>query len=199
MSTLCVIGGEDTIPYHTMRRKRASESRSESTSIALSTAKTSSLSGVSAKPRQSREAKSHNPPENFPPSHAESSEAVTADHAIDPRPQLSSHDFEKIFNSAYHDFFHFNKISASSEQAISSQDVDIEEFDRLTLRKQHQRYISLLEGRIIFHEVPNAPHGELISHLHDMVARQLDLSVFTGSSDNGTTRSIPPLSLLFIC
>ena len=181
-----------------MSRRKATERRSGSTSIALSTAKTSPSSAVSAipKPRhQSREAKSRNPPENSPPSHAETSDAGSAAQTIDPRPQLSSHDFEKIFNSAYHDFFHFNKISASVEQVISSQDVDVEEFDRLTLRKQYQRYISLFDGRIIFHEVPNAPHGEVISDLHDMVARQLDLSVFTGCSDNGMTPPIPPLSL----
>jgi hypothetical protein len=172
-----------------MSRRRATAS---------STTKISPPSALSAIPkpiRQSREAK----PENSPPSHAETSDTRFPAQAIDPRPQLSFHNFEKIFNSAYYDFFHFNKISASAEQAIFSRDVDVEEFDRLTLRKQYQRYISLFEGRIIFHEVPNAPHGEVISRLHDMVRCQLDSSVFVGSLDNGTTPPIPHIVPLIIC
>jgi len=190
MST-CVIGQEDTTPYHAMSRRRATELPSGCASITLSTANTSAPSVIPKPRRQLREAKSRSPPKNAPPSHAESSDAKSA--AQDPRRQISLQDFEKIFNSTYHDFFYFNKFSASAEQAISSQDVDVEEFDRLTIQKQYQRYIALSEGPIIFHEVPNAPHGEVISRLHDIVARQLDLSVFAGSSDNGM---IPPIPLV---
>lgn len=55
---------------------------------------------------------------------------------------------------------------------MEAQDVDIDLFDRLTLKKQNQRYISLLDGRIIFHEVPNTPHGRVIDKLHDIIWRQ---------------------------
>ena len=181
-----------------MTRKGRTEGQSGNTSITSSIVKPNSSSTRSAVPksrRQPSEVKSLTPSEKSSASHEEISEALPADQATDPQVQLSSHDFEKIFNSAYHDFFHFNKISDSAEKAISSQDVDIEQFDRLTLRKQYQRYISLYEGRIIFHEVPNAPHGELISHLHDTVARQLDSSVFAGTSDNGMP---PPLLIVIL-
>lgn len=54
----------------------------------------------------------------------------------------------------------------------------------LTLKKQNQRYISLLDGRIIFHEIPNAPHGEVIAKIHDIIWRQVDHTTFQGCSDN---------------
>ena len=54
----------------------------------------------------------------------------------------------------------------------------------MTLKKQNQRYISLLDGRIIFHELPRAPHGEVIGKFHDIIWRQIDNNTFQGCSDN---------------
>jgi len=87
--------------------------------------------------------------------------------------QLSNAEFDKVFNRAYNDFYHLNKISTDAATALAAQDVDIEQFDRLTLQKQLSRYISLIDGHIIFHEVPNAPHGQVIGCIHYMIISQI--------------------------
>lgn len=51
------------------------------------------------------------------------------------------------------------------------------EFDKLTLHKQLQRYISLLDGRITMQEVPNCPHGEVIGHISVSICRQLGIGI----------------------
>lgn len=108
-------------------------------------------------------------------------------------PQLSPLQFEIVFNRAYHDFYNFNKLSKEAEDVMASQDVDLEDFDRLTLRKQYSRYISLIDGHIIFHEVPNAPHGQVIDCLVYSISSQIERNVFVGAVDNGIT----PRSHLF--
>ena len=70
-------------------------------------------------------------------------------------------------------------------ETISNQTLPRVRVHCLTLRKQHQRDISLFEGRIIFHEVANALHGEVISYLQDTLARQIDSSVSASATDNG--------------
>jgi hypothetical protein len=76
---------------------------------------------------------------------------------------------------------------------MSSKEVDLDEFDLLTEHKQYARYISLLDGRIIFHEVPNAPHGQVIDCLVFSINSQIDRNMFLGAVDNGITPQIPSL------
>lgn len=99
--------------------------------------------------------------------------------------QLSPDEFRKIFNRLYQKFYNANKISTEEENLISSQEVDLDEFDRLTEHKQYARYISLLDGRIIFHEVLNAPHGEIIDCFVFSIHSQIDRNMFIGAVDNG--------------
>ena len=107
--------------------------------------------------------------------------------------QLSTVAFAKIFNRVYQKFYNVNKISTEEEKWISSQEVDLDEFDRLTQHKQYARYISLLDGRIIFHQVPNAPHGEVIDCLVFSIHSQMDRNMFLGAVDNGIIPQIPSL------
>jgi len=79
---------------------------------------------------------------------------------VDPQPQLPEDQFIKLFNSAYNEFYRSNALSDTTRKLIEAQAVDIKLFDRLTEKKQIQRYISLLDGRIIFHELPDAPYGK---------------------------------------
>jgi hypothetical protein len=109
-----------------------------------------------------------------------------------PHQQLDKKEFKEVFNNIYQHFYEHHSISEVDQKVISNQSIEIEEFDVLTERKQYQRYISLLDGRIIFHEIPNAPHGEVIAHVHDAVWSQLDHATFQGCSDNDL-----PLSNIF--
>ena len=103
---------------------------------------------------------------------------------VDAQPQLPQAQFIKVFNSAYNEFYRNNALSDTTRKLIEEQDVDIELFDHLTEKKQNQRYISLLDGRIIFHELPNAPHGRVIDRIHDIIWRQIDHGTFEGCSYN---------------
>jgi hypothetical protein len=105
-------------------------------------------------------------------------DATPLSQPVDPQPQLPEAQFVKVFNSAYNEFYQNNTLLDNSRKLIEEQDVDIELFDHLTEKKQNQRYISLLDGRIIFYELPNAPHGEVIDRIHDIVWRQIDHGTF---------------------
>ena len=63
------------------------------------------------------------------------------------------------------EFYRFNKVSDELTTAISAQEIDIKEFDCLTLRKQYQRYISLLEGRIIAWHMVSFMHSPYLVYL----------------------------------
>ena len=107
--------------------------------------------------------------------------------------QLSTVEFAKLFNRVYQNFYNANEISLEEEKLISSQKIDLDEFDRLTQHKQYARYISLLDGRIIFHQVPNAPHGQVIDCLIFSIHSQIDRNMFIGAVDNGIIPQIPSL------
>ena len=100
------------------------------------------------------------------------------------QPQLPENQFIKVFNSAYNEFYRNSALSDTTRKLIEAQTVHIELFDRLTEKKQLQRYISLLDGRIIFHELPNAPHGEVIAKIQDIIWRQIDHETFQGCQSN---------------
>jgi Uma2 family endonuclease len=107
---------------------------------------------------------------------------------------LSTSEFAKIFNRAYRRFRKANKLESSEEEnLICAREVTLAEFDRLTENKQYARYISLIDGRIIFHEVPNAPHGQIIDYLAFNLNTQLDRQMFLGAVDNGSYSPRPPL------
>lgn len=97
--------------------------------------------------------------------------------------------FQKQFEQAYHQFYHSNGISAELEKSVTDQEITLDQFDKLTLGRQYQRYISLYEGKIRFHELPNKPHGEIVSLLNVQIASQLGEGtgneVLIGCSDNG--------------
>ena len=99
---------------------------------------------------------------------------------VDPQPQLPEDQFIKLFNSAYNEFYRNNALSDTTRKLIEAQAGDIELFDRLTEKKQIQWHISLFDGRIIFHELPDAPHGQVISKIHDIIWRQIDHETFQG-------------------
>jgi hypothetical protein len=98
----------------------------------------------------------------------------------------SPKEFENIFSRVYQRFYNSNKISAEDEKLICAQEVEVDEFDRLTDCKQYARYISLMDGRISFHEVPNAPHGQVIDCLVFSVNSQIERNMLIGTVDNGT-------------
>ena len=117
---------------------------------------------------------------------------------VEPQPPLSQDQFIKVFNAAYNEFYQNNALSQTTQKLIDAQVVDIELFDHLTEKKQNQRYISLLDGKIIFHELPNPPHGEVIGKVLAIVRRQIDQQTFQECVDNdcrlGNSKTRPDAS-----
>lgn len=117
------------------------------------------------------------------PAHTHDAKASEASGTPSPSSRsVSPREFAKIFNDVYQRFYNLNKISTEDALWICTQQVDLEEFDRLTDRKQYARYISLIDGRIIFHEVPNAPHGQVIDCLVFAINSQIDRNMTTVQS-----------------
>jgi hypothetical protein len=80
-------------------------------------------------------------------------------------------------------------VDKASASCIAGRVLTMDEFDQLTMNKQLQRYIALLDGRIKFFDIPNCPHAEIIGHLTFTIGNQLGIgtpgSMLVFESDNG--------------
>ena len=99
--------------------------------------------------------------------------------------QLSTAEFNRVFNQAHYDFYHLNNISKDAVTALAPKDVGIEQFGRLPLQKQLVRYISFIDGHVMFLEIPNAPHGQVIGCIRYMIGSQIGRALLTDAEDNG--------------
>ena len=113
----------------------------------------------------------------------------TADRASPPV-QVSFADVRRDFNRAYNQFYLSGSVDQVLQRKISEYDITVAEFEKLTLTKQYQRYITLEEGKIRFDEMPTSPHGEIAGLLSLMIARQVEgadnVAVLVPAVDNGT-------------
>lgn len=102
--------------------------------------------------------------------------------------------FRKLFERAYDQFYGTNRIDLDLLNKINEHSISMEQFDTLTIHKKQQRYISLIDGKIRFDEVPNRPHGELISLIQALLSQEFqelsENAVLIGCADNGMILSI---------
>ena len=128
---------------------------------------------------------------NESPSVASTADSTTSTNASGAAFDLSK--FKKLFDRAYNEWFQTTLISEDLRKAAESQDVSIEIFEKLTLNRQFQRYITLVDGRIRFDELPNDPHGEIVGCIIEMISTQIggtnSRATFSMTSDNGSIRS----------
>jgi len=112
----------------------------------------------------------------------------TANPALPPV-QVRFADIQLDFNRAYNQFYLSGSVDQDLKRKISEYDITISEFEKLTLTKQYQRYITLEEGKIRFDEMPTSPHGEIVGLLSLMIGRQVEgadnMAVLIGANDNG--------------
>jgi hypothetical protein len=87
---------------------------------------------------------------------------------------MSFANFQKDFNRAYNQFYLSRGIDAYLKRRVSEFDITIPEFEKLTLNKQYQRYITLEEGKIRFDEMLMRPHGEIAGLLNSVIAPQVE-------------------------
>ena len=121
-----------------------------------------------------------------------SRQRVDAEPVADPNTsaeQTTFADFQKDFNRAYNQFYLSRVIDEDLKRRISEFELTIAQFQRITLNKQNQRYITLDEGKIRFDEIPERPHGEIAGLLTVMISRQVLGPTFSDglecASDNG--------------
>ena len=123
-----------------------------------------------------------------PSSHPHVDAKPTVDRASPPV-QVSFADVQGDFNRAYNQFYLSGSIDEDLKRKISEYDITVAEFEKLTLTKQYQRYITLEEGKIRFDEMPTSPHGEIVGLLSLMIGRQVEgadnMAVLIGANDNG--------------
>jgi hypothetical protein len=81
--------------------------------------------------------------------------------------------FKKKFNRAYSAWFRAHSLPTQLRTEIENQQITMELFDALTLGKQLQRYISLIDSRMRFEEIPVAPHGSIIGIVEAITISQL--------------------------
>lgn len=125
------------------------------------------------------------------PSKVVTNSTSVASSSTDVPMQNANFDFKKfrsLFDRAYQSWFSTKYIPLELRQQVESQDISIDDFLRLTKNRQFQRYISLIDGKIRFDELPDAPHGEIIGCVTKMIDRQLDpnnnLEILEEVSDN---------------
>jgi hypothetical protein len=94
--------------------------------------------------------------------------------------------FQKLFHKGYMQFYHRTPIDPALLQEITSQYLTAKDFQKLTLCRQLQRYITLINGIIRFEEIPNSPHGEITGHLKYTISSQIEGTCLTGCGSNGT-------------
>jgi hypothetical protein len=128
---------------------------------------------------------------------ATSSESVKPESSsLPPRP-FDFPAFRKQFEKAYNHFYRFNKIDDDLLAEVTQHNLTEEQFDKLTLHKQYQRYVALIDGKVWFSEVPNKPHGEiahlLLIELSSQLRERSPNGVLKGCGDNGI---IPFLNVL---
>jgi hypothetical protein len=121
-----------------------------------------------------------------------SCQRIDAEPIVDPNTyaeQTTFADFQKDFNRGYSQFYASHVIDEDLKRRISEFELSIAQFEKSTLNKQYQRYITLDEGKIRFDEIPVRPHGEIAGLLTVMISRQVLGPTFSDglecASDNG--------------
>jgi len=114
---------------------------------------------------------------------------ASVEHSSDDGPAFDLKQFRKLFDRAYREWFSNNTISPELRKEIESYDVSAEDFEKITLNRQYQRYVALIEGRIRFDELPGPPHGAVIGRIVKTLEKQLhgpnDFEILEYSCDDG--------------
>jgi hypothetical protein len=82
-------------------------------------------------------------------------------------------EFRTVFSRAYNEFYKISAVDATLKRQVTSFPLTMEQFDMITKNLQYQKYVSLIDGRIRFDSLPDAPHGEIIGDLVAMISHQI--------------------------
>src|SRR5579859_3412081 len=97
------------------------------------------------------------------------------------------------FNKLYDQFYRYDNVDQTLMHEVCGTYITMDLFDKITLGKQYQSRIALIDGKVRLDEVPLTPHGEIIGHLNykitQMLGQDLPGATFGPIEDNGMSPS----------
>jgi hypothetical protein len=97
--------------------------------------------------------------------------------------------YTKKFNKLYDQYYRYNNVDQTLMDEVCTTEISMELFDKITLGKEYQNRIALIDGRVRLGEIPLKPHGEIVDHLKykitQMLGQDLPRATFMGVADNG--------------
>ena len=82
--------------------------------------------------------------------------------------------FKKQFESAYNIWSRNITIPRDLLEAVESFELTTVQFEKLTRKKENQRYLALYDRKIKFYELPSSPHGSIIGIVNAIIASQIN-------------------------
>jgi hypothetical protein len=98
--------------------------------------------------------------------------------------------FQESFPKACNTWFSSSSISTNLQAIVESFEVTAEQFETLTQNLQLQRYITLIDGKIHFDELPGPPHREIIGEATNLLGKQLADQISTTIGHAGDSSGI---------
>ena len=99
----------------------------------------------------------------------------------------------KNFNKLYDQFYRYDNVDQTLMDEVCGTYITMDLFDKITLGKQYQSRIALIDGKIRLDEIPLKPHGQIIGHLNykitQMLGQDLPGALFMPIEDNGMSAS----------
>jgi len=99
----------------------------------------------------------------------------------------------KNFNKLYDQFYRYDKVDQALMDEVCGTYITMDLFDKITLGKQYQSRITLIDGKVRLDEIPLKPHGQIIGHLNyqimQMIGQDLPGATFMPIEDNGMSAS----------
>ena len=152
-------------------------------------------------PRLNPSTLSREQPQSFPPpSNAQRSVTNSGDLETDASSSKTTRahtiqvkQFTKKFNKLYNQYYRYNNVDQTLMDEVCGTEITMDLFDKITLGKQYQSRIALIDGKVRLDEVPLTPHGEIIGHLNykitQMLGQDLPGATFGPIEDNGMSLS----------
>jgi hypothetical protein len=99
----------------------------------------------------------------------------------------------KNFSKLYDQFYRYDNVDQTLMEKVCSTYITMDLFDKITLGKQYQSRIALIDGKVRLDEIPLKPHGQIIGHLNykitQMLGQDLPGAMFMPIEDNGMSAS----------
>ena len=116
-----------------------------------------------------------------------SAPTTTRTHAIQVKQYI------KNFNELHDQVYRYGNVDRTLMDQVCDTYITMDLFDKITLGKQYQGRITVIDGKVRLHEIPLKPHGQIIGHLNykitQMLGQDLPGATFMPMQDNAMNAS----------